>query len=282
MRRFLLAVVMCGAAAGAQAADMPDLPALRGSFTDGLSRSSVNWQGFYIGGQGGYGASDASFGNNQAMTAAMLANTAIESQAGVSQWELNLGKSTKQSSVYGAFTGYNWQWDDVVIGVEASYMHGSFGGDASASVRRFYGSRFADTFYHDITSSASSSIAISDMATLRARAGYAYGIFLPYAFGGVALGNADITRSVSVLDRYANYLPPFNTPCSNAGTPYCFSPSLTNPQHNRLIYGYSFGVGTEVSLFGGLFMRAEWEYIRFTSTVDTNINTVRAGVGYKF
>jgi outer membrane immunogenic protein len=29
-------------------------------------------------------------------------------------------------------------------------------------------------------------------------------------------------------------------------------------------------------------MRAEWEYLRFTSSIDTNINTVRAGLGYKF
>jgi opacity protein-like surface antigen len=29
-------------------------------------------------------------------------------------------------------------------------------------------------------------------------------------------------------------------------------------------------------------MRAEWEYVRFTSNVDTSINTVRAGLGYKF
>ena len=34
MRRFLLAAVMCGAASAAQAADMPDLPVLRGSFTE--------------------------------------------------------------------------------------------------------------------------------------------------------------------------------------------------------------------------------------------------------
>ena len=34
---------------------MPDLPILRGSFTDGLTTSRVNWQGFYVGGQGGYG-----------------------------------------------------------------------------------------------------------------------------------------------------------------------------------------------------------------------------------
>ena len=42
MRRFLLVAVMCGAASVAQAADMPDLPFLRGSFTDGLTSASVN------------------------------------------------------------------------------------------------------------------------------------------------------------------------------------------------------------------------------------------------
>jgi len=42
------------------------------------------------------------------------------------------------------------------------------------------------------------------------------------------------------------------------------------------------GLGVDVNLVGGLFMRAEWEYVRFTSQVDTNINTVRAGLGYKF
>ncbi len=35
-------------------------------------------------------------------------------------------------------------------------------------------------------------------------------------------------------------------------------------------------------LYGGLFARAEWEYVRFTGPIDTNINTVRGGLGYKF
>ena len=52
--------------------------------------------------------------------------------------------------------------------------------------------------------------------------------------------------------------------------------------HNHLVYGYSAGLGVDVNLVGGLFMRAEWEYVRFTSSVDTSINTVRAGLGYKF
>jgi opacity protein-like surface antigen len=29
-------------------------------------------------------------------------------------------------------------------------------------------------------------------------------------------------------------------------------------------------------------MRAEWEYLRFTEVVDTSVNTVRVGLGYKF
>ena len=49
MRRFFLAAVMFGAATGAQAADMPDF--LRGSLPGGPA-PTVNWQGFYVGGQG--------------------------------------------------------------------------------------------------------------------------------------------------------------------------------------------------------------------------------------
>jgi len=52
--------------------------------------------------------------------------------------------------------------------------------------------------------------------------------------------------------------------------------------HNHLIYGYTAGLGIDVNLIGGLFLRAEWEYVRFTAATDTNINTVRAGLGYKF
>ena len=54
MRRLLLAAVMLGAAAGAQAADMPDF--LRGAFTEGPPAATVYWQGYYIGGQGSYGS----------------------------------------------------------------------------------------------------------------------------------------------------------------------------------------------------------------------------------
>src|SRR5229473_4004169 len=117
MRGFVLAAVMFGAASGAQAADMPDY--LRGSLPAGPA-PTVNWQGYYIGAQAGYGSSDENFsGSNANMLAALLDHNVIEEMQ-VSQWNLGLGKQSARSSAFGGFTGYNWQWDDTVLGLEAS------------------------------------------------------------------------------------------------------------------------------------------------------------------
>ncbi len=60
MRRLLLAAVMFGAASGAQAADMPDF--LRGSVpADRSLPPRINWQGYYVGGQGSYRSSEHGF-----------------------------------------------------------------------------------------------------------------------------------------------------------------------------------------------------------------------------
>jgi outer membrane immunogenic protein len=256
MRRLLVAAMMFGAASGAQAADMPDFPALRGGFTDGLNTTRVNWQGFYIGGQAGYGSSDESFsGSNTNLLAALISDNVIQ-QMGVSQWNLGLGKNSTRAPGY------------------ASYLHGSFGGTSSAFKELRSGSVLSDNFFHDVSVKSSATIAISDMATFRARAAYAYGCFMPYLFGGFALGNADITRSVLVTDGVSRVpLGPFT-----ALQPL----SSDDAVHNHLIYGYTAGLGVDINLVGGLFLRAEWEYVRFTAAVDTNINTVRAGLGYKF
>jgi opacity protein-like surface antigen len=273
MRRFLLAAVMLGAMSGAQAADMPDF--LRGTLSASPA-PRVNWQGYYIGAQAGYGSSDENFnGSTRTMTAALLADTLIESAMQVSQWNLGLGKASARTSGFGGFVGYNSQWDDVVLGLEASYLHGTFGGSSAANEERVSPAPLSDNFFHDVTAKSTATISISDMATFRGRAGYAYGCFLPYLFGGFALGNADISRAVSVKD----VMTPGPGNLQPGGTALL---TTTEAQHNHLVYGYSAGLGVDVNLIGGLFLRAEWEYIRFTSSVDTSINTVRAGLGYKF
>jgi len=160
MRRLLLGAVICGTMTGAQAAD---LPILRGSFTDGLSTTSVNWNGFYLGGQAGYGSSDENFtGSNTTILDALLDHNVIQEMQ-VADWNLGLGKKSARSSAFGGFAGYNWQWDDAVLGVEASYMHGSFGGSSSAFKELISGTALSDGHFHDVAVTSSESISISDM-----------------------------------------------------------------------------------------------------------------------
>jgi outer membrane immunogenic protein len=274
MRRLLLAVMMFGAASGAKAADMPDF--LHGSLLPNTPSPTVNWQGFYIGGQAGYGSSDENFnGATTNQIATMLVDTTIENEYHVSQWPL-LGKDSQRSTSYGGFGGYNSQWDNVVIGLEFSYLHGNAGGSSTGSLGRMFTT--SDNYSNDVFSSSTAAINITDFASLRARAGYAVNNFLPYMFGGLALGKGDITQQASVTASgvYVGTSVPALPPYGPVTT------SVNDTQHNHLLYGYSMGVGVDVNLIGGLFLRAEYEYLRFTSTVDVAVNTGRVGLGYKF
>ena len=254
MRRFLLVAVMFGAASVAQAADMPDLPFLRGSFTDGLSTSRVNWQGFYVGGQASYGSSTSKVApgaNNDLQTTFIPPN-------GVNYLWASLPEAHSNTTGFGAFGGYNSQWDDVVLSLEGNYIH-----DGIRSVSDSLGvARNPDLSIQSLTHS-NAIVKLSDFGSLRIRAGYVMGCFLPYAFAGTGFGSQTVERSISA---YPNPLLPGTTAASKT----------------KLVYGYSAGAGVDVMLVGGLFVRAEYEYRRVTSDIETNINTVRAGLGYKF
>jgi outer membrane immunogenic protein len=267
MRGFLLAAAMFGAVTCAQAADMPDF--LRGSLSGG-SAPTVNWQGAYVGGQGGLGTSEMNFtGVTQPLASRLLVNTAIENFGGIAELPLG-GKVAVHGNGFGGFVGYNGQWEQIVLGFEFNYLHGKFGGSQSDSATRFFnaGGNFIDT----VTTQSLASVAISDMGTVRARAGYAWGIFLPYLFGGVALGHADIIRTSRI----------FGTQNSPTQGNFPFDVTASDNQNNRLIYGYTAGLGVDVMLISCLFLRAEWDYVRYTAVIDTNINTFKVGLGYKF
>jgi outer membrane immunogenic protein len=278
MRQVLLAAAMVAMSVSAQAADMPDF--LRGSL--GGYTPVNNWQGFYIGGQGGYGSSDEHFGgSNQSMLSSLVANNVIQ-EMGVAQWNLQLGGVSTRSPGYGAFSGYNWQWDEVVTGLEVSYLHGSFGGSTTAQQGPLINGPLSDGNYHTVTVVSSDSISISDMATFRARAGYAYGVFLPYLFGGLALGNGNISQSVTVTDHWGATQAISEGTCGVTAGLSCPRLAASNVLNSHLIYGYTAGLGVDIKLIGGLFMRAEWEYARYVDQIEVNVNTVRGGLGYKF
>lgn len=275
MRRLILAAILAGAVSGAQAADLPDIPILRGPVSEGLmSPRPVYWQGFYVGGQAATGVSDLNFsGATREITARLLNGTLLESEGGVSSWPV-LGKESRSRTGFGAFGGYNAQWDDVILGLEASYIHGKFGGTATDQMGRIFST--SNGYTNDVTYLATAGINITDMGSVRARAGYAWSAFLPYVFGGVSLGVGDITRSARVFGTQVNpaAAPGFqNVP---------FDLSRTVNQKSHFLYGYSAGLGMDVMLIGGLFGRIEYEYLKFTAPIDTSIHTARAGVGYKF
>ncbi len=296
MRRFLLAAVMFGAASGAQAADLPDyFPALRGS--EGLSTATRNWDGWYAGGQVGYQSSSIDFSSTVVgLTNFIFRNSVL--QQPTSNWSV-LSKNNMQGTGFGAFGGRNWQWDDLVFGVEANYNYmdrlaSSASNSISLAIPNSGSAPAGHTYTYNTTLNGSAALQIKDVVTLRGRAGWATGNFLPYVFGGLAVGRMDVYRSVTtnVVLRDDQTV----TTTNGLGTtitvalPPVFSnvPSLsqtnTEQRTNDFVAGWTGGLGVEYMVWNGLFLRGEWEYIKFMSVKDTSVsmNSLHAGIGYKF
>jgi len=271
MRRFGVAAILV---AMVQSASAADLPILRGSYTEPSFRSSRNWEGFYVGGQAGYGVTDSDFTNStKDLTAKMLANTTIENQFSISSWPL-MSSASNHNKAFGGFVGYNMQWENAVVGVEANYMHGSFGASSSGAMSRSLVA--SDGYTYGVTSASTGSMMLNDFGSVRVRGGYVWGDALPYAFVGVGLGRGTFNQTSHV------YGVAVNSSAQPGFTNIPFDYFATDNKNNRLLFGYSVGVGLDYMLLGGLFVRAEWEYTQFQAPVDTIVNTVRGGVGYKF
>ena len=153
------------APAGAVAADMPEF--LRGSYTPSYNR----WDGFYFGVQAGKTFGSADFNNStRPMISYILSNTELENE--VSNWT-TLAKGSTGSQSYGGFIGYNFQWDEVVLGAELNYNHMSIGIGARDSLGPILvpGANLPDgsTVLYSITVTSAASVAIHDIITARAR-----------------------------------------------------------------------------------------------------------------
>jgi outer membrane immunogenic protein len=151
MKRILLAAFAATAAAAcklgiASAADMAPI------YTKAPPPAMFTWNGFYVGGHGGFAQGEFDF------------FTPIT--------------TTPSEHVKGGFggvqAGYNYQIRNVVLGLEADVSFGKL-----------------DDLAHDgnfLTENTS----IKAFGTARARLGYAFGQFLPYVTGGLGWANADV------------------------------------------------------------------------------------------
>jgi outer membrane immunogenic protein len=285
MRWVFCMLMVFGLASPALAAD---LDVLRGPDSAAPSVSVgpatfTRWSGFYFGGHIGYtnGNSDLS-GSTGPLIAYSLRNTTLEQSFSPSQWPV-LAPANNSALTYGGFLGYNSQWQDLTLGVEANLNRAGFTLRApSTPISLRTGADSSGTAY-DVTVSGNGSVTNMDFATLRATAGYVVGNFRPYAFGGLALGLT--TVSISSVVSGEQYTSGSTTVCTVAAP--CFPlPTYTNAfgANSAVLYGFTAGGGIDVALTSNIFLRAEFEWDQFKPPPGflMTVATGRVGAGLKF
>lgn len=274
LRHAAAAVLIAASIGGARAADMPDDSWLRGSFTED-SPGYVRWDGLQIGAQIGASNMNADFGNaGSDQIAYILRNTTVQNEFMPSAWT-TLPNVTTNSSQYGVFVGYNWQWSELVIGVDAAYNKPSkLEASASDSIARQVIT--SDGTTHNVYINSAASLKLVDYATVRAKAGYAFGQFLPYGMLGVAIGRFNYTTSSTVTDIW--------TPSGGGGSTTFGPITQTDSKNNAVTAGFLVGLGMDVALLPNVFLRGEWEFVAFAPVggIRSQLNTGRVGLGMRF
>src|SRR2546423_3906800 len=260
MRVLLIGLAVLGLGGNAAAAD---LPWLRGSYVEDSPAPTAGWAGFYGGVQAGVSTGSADFsGATGSLVAFILRNTTLENEAQVSRWT-TLGKADTSHIHYGAFVGYNTRWDEGILGFEINYNRTALDLSATDSIGRSF--QTSDGFLNNVFVSGTSSVRVTDYGTIRARAGWDAGRFLPYAFAGLAIGRADVTHSATVSVHGIDITNPPTRPDTFLGPT-----TQTESRLGVFAYGYAAGLGIDMMLLSNLFMRAEWEWVGFAQFQDQN------------
>jgi outer membrane immunogenic protein len=209
--------------------------------------SGTDWSGFYIGINGG-----GAWGDYETeLTSPFLPDFSI----GLDQ--------SAGGFLVGGQAGYNHQFNNFVLGVEADAQYSEVEGDFSIPIDTPVGG-------FDLVSA---SFTTDFIATFRGKVGYAFDNVLVYATGGAAV--TEIETKFALLD---GLVPDLNV-----------SDSQTH-------WGWTAGAGVEVAINEKWSLKAEYLYIDFDEEnyfaddisdfaeygVDLDTQIVRAGVNYRF
>jgi outer membrane immunogenic protein len=257
-----------------------DLDILRGSQTVGPA-AFTRWAGFYAGGQFDYSSGNTDFSKaTQPLIANSGQNLFLVNLAHIDQWTPLNNNANTTATGFGGFVGYNTQWQDLVVGVEANYTHAHFTTVATATpLDRIIS---AGGYTNLVNMTGSGSLSITDFGSLRARFGYVFNNFLPYGFAGFALGRGSymVTADASVQQSTTGVVPctPSPTTCVD------FDIGGSNSKSNTLLYGFSAGGGFDMAVTQNIFLRAEYEFVQFApvANITATISSARVGAGFKF
>lgn len=282
MRRWLFVLSLLGSTVQASAGDF-DTPTLRGSspFIP-AAPTYMRWNGFYAGGFAGGASASADFGNaTKSLVASILRETWLESEFHASDWP-RLPNSGDRAGTVGGFIGYNTQWQDVVIGLEASYTKLSIATASFDSIGRIV---TKDDFAYDVTVQSSAHYSLTDYGSLRVRAGWVLGQFMPFGALGVAVGRGSYSRSATVGYPTPTYtLAPPTPPDQPPPNPPAYGPvTQSESRKNVAIWGYSLGGGLDFAVMPNVFVRAEYEFVALPiAGMQMNLQNFRLGGGLKF
>ena len=244
----------------------------------------TRWSGFYVGGNVSLGSATSDFSKTTTpLVQFSLQHTTVESTDHPSDFQV-LGRGSSVTAGGGAFLGYNTQWQDLVLGVEATYTHTNLNTTApsTAVARSFPDSTTA------VGVSASGNLDLTDYGTARARAGYVVGNLLPYGFIGMAVGRASYSVTTVADVAQPQGTSTTDVSCLNIGksTPTCQFLSFANSagQNNALLWGYTVGAGLDWALTPNIFVRGEFEFVQFApiSSIAVSVASGRVGAGFKF
>jgi outer membrane immunogenic protein len=288
--RFRLPTVAALAVCGALPVFAADYPVLRGTSSPSLPPPPVihdepaSFDGFYIGGLAGYNSINfdpGSSGRDQLRNSTLFLNTYYESQGASSN--LILPQFSSRGMGFGAFIGYNAQFGEAVVGIEADYMYLNRRGSSSGPVVGRLYENSSTTEQASVTLSGTAAARINDLFTIRGRAGYAMGNIMPYVTAGLALGYGEVstgTNATVILQQIVQDSPRILGPSGNAvGSPS----NIMNRRKNAFMAGFTVGTGVE-AVFGGLILRGEYLFSRVHAQGGTviDVNQGRVGAGVKF
>uniref|UniRef100_A0A9E7ZXR9 Outer membrane beta-barrel protein n=1 Tax=Bosea sp. NBC_00436 TaxID=2969620 RepID=A0A9E7ZXR9_9HYPH len=260
-----------------------DYPVLRGSQIEDAPPppSRFTWDGFYFG--GGAGVSDTQFKPGtglQDLARFAFRNTTLGQQIDMGNLVNNLPSKSDSGATYFGFAGYNWAFGDAVLGFEADYTRSGH----SYQIDDYIARRAVtpDGTVNDFTLTTNQGAKLDDYATARLRLGWAFGNFMPFATIGGAVGRFNTMSTVTAT----NYLTQTNpvTGVISQGQANGYPLTVGATKKNVYGFGLTVGGGVDWALTDNMFLRGEYQLIRFADVegTTTTVNTARAALGVKF
>ena len=289
MRWVICALLMLVPPSGAFAADLSgDFDALRGTQPVGYSHYP-RWSGFYVGGQIGEefdGADFTNIGLSEIQTISGLS-------AGFNGIPLTnfprLGSLNTRAPSYGGFLGYNFQFEQAVVGVELNWTNTTFNASISdVESHEYFQTANSVTYDTNYTVTTAASAKVNNYAAARGRFGWVFGNFLPYGFGGITIAQISAAKFVNVT--YCGQESPYDCtnppPPSNPPPPAPIGGSWTMADQvtGKWYFGYTAGFGLDYAVTQNIFLRGELEYVQYTAPFNIKLNatSARVGAGLKF